>query len=142
MVKKSTNNSSPRQQVFMDWALDILIYSTILNIFVEHSSAITIDSYTISLFTAVVLKALLNIIIRFEHRVNEWFLNRQTKVSKIIGTVVGLAILFFSKFLILEVINFIFGEHVTIKGFVPLAAMIITMIVTRKVIEKIYNSLA
>lgn len=141
MSDETVMKKNHKQQTFMDWSVDILIYTVILNLFVEYSSAITIDSFTISLFTAVVLKALLSVIIRFEHSVGKWFSTKDGKFFKLLGPVVAVSILFLSKFAILEIINFIFKEHVTIKGFIPLALMIIAMIATRKIIEKIYKSL-
>jgi hypothetical protein len=138
VIKKET---SQRQKIFLDWVIDILLYTAILTAFSEYVSAIHISTFYITLLTAFVLKALLVIIIRFEHRVNDWFKSKNNKLVNIVGTIVTLGILFFSKFLIIEIINFIFVDEVVIKGFVPLALMVIVMIATRKVLEKIYRSL-
>ena len=93
------------------------------------------------MLTAFVLKALLKIIIKFEHKVGSWFDSKKGKFFESTGTITTLLILFFSKFLILEIIDFIFEDDVVIKEFIPLAAMIITMIATRKILEGVYKSL-
>lgn len=136
MAKKHT-----KKEIFVDWTLDLLIYIVILNLFAQYSSAIYFETFTISIFTAFVLKALLNLIIGFEHSVANFFSRFKGKFAKYTSYVTAFLILFLSKFLILEVIDIIFGEKVEIYGFVILVAMIITMIATRKIIVHIYNKL-
>ena len=45
-----------RQRTFASYASDILIYVIVLNLFVEYIDNVIIDSFTISVFTAVVLR--------------------------------------------------------------------------------------
>ena len=130
-----------KKEAFVDWILDLLIYIVILNLFAEYSNAIYFESFTISIFTAVVLKALLNVIVSFEHHVADFFKRFKGSFAKYTYYITAFLILFFSKFLILEVIDIIFRDRVDIHGFIPFVAMIITMIVTRKVIERIYKNL-
>ncbi len=59
---------TPAQQRFAGWARDVLVYTVVLNLFVEWWDAIVIDSFTISLLTAIVLKVLLDILTTVEHR--------------------------------------------------------------------------
>ena len=130
-----------KKEMFVDWILDLLIYIVILNLFAQYSSSIYFETFTISIFTAIVLKALLNIIVNFEHSIADFFKRFKGKFAKYTYYVTAFLILFLSKFLILEIIDIIFGEKVEIYGFIVLVAMIITMIVTRKVIERIYKTL-
>ena len=129
------------QHVFADWMTAILVYTVILNLFVEHSSAFVIDSFSISVLTAIVLKALLVIILRFEHRVSGFFKAREGRIYRILGIISTIAILFLSKFVILEAIDIIFGEHVEIKGFIPVVALIITLLIAEQVVHRIYERL-
>ena len=46
---------TPKQRLFADWMTAVLVYTVILNLFVEHSDAFVIDSFTISVLTAIVL---------------------------------------------------------------------------------------
>ena len=54
------------QYTYVSWYVDILIYTVVLNLFVEYVEAIQIDSFTISLLTAILLKALLALIGGFD----------------------------------------------------------------------------
>jgi len=129
------------QKRFASWVADVLVYIVVLNLFVEYIDAIIIDSFTISILTAVALKALLDLIIGFEHRVNASFQERGGTVNKILGVVATLSILFLSKFVILEVIDILFRDHVELGGFLWIVALIIAMMATRAIVQVIYERL-
>jgi hypothetical protein len=58
------------QACFVSWVADVLVYIVVLTLFVEWAPAVVIESFTVSILTAIALKALLDLIIGFEHRVN------------------------------------------------------------------------
>lgn len=129
-----------RQRTFASYAIDVLIYLVVLNLFVEYSDAIVIDSFTISIFTAFVLKILLDIVLAAEHRVSDFFAQREGQVAKVLRIVSVWLILFLSKFLILEVIDIIFGEHVELGGFLDVIVLVIAMMVVRELFRRLYQS--
>ena len=130
-----------RQRRFASFMTDVLIYVVVLNLFVEYVDAIVIDSFTISVFTAVVLKLLLDIILAFEHRVSEFFKKWDHAVSNVLRVLSVWLILFSSKFLILEVIDIVFGDHVELGGFLSVIFLVIAMMVAREVFARIYQAL-
>jgi len=132
---------SQRQRTFGSYAADVLIYVVVLNLFVEYANAIVIDSFTISIFTAVVLKILLDFILGVEHRVSRYFAQRDRPMSKVIRVLATWSILFLSKFLILEVIDIVFGDHVELGGFLQVLALVVTLMIAQAVFQKIYDSL-
>ena len=129
------------QQIFISWTRDVLIYLVVLNLFVEYSPAVVIDSFTISIFTAILLKALLDIILWAEHKVAAFFESRSGQYSKFFRILFTWLILFFSKFLILEVVDIVFGEHVELGKFLDVILLVIVMMIARQVIQRIYISL-
>ena len=84
---------------------------------------------------------MLVIVERFEHRVQHYFDRKEGMLFKIFGYVVIFLILFLSKFLILEVVNLVFGDRVELGHFVQLVVLIVTMIVARQIAEWIYRRL-
>jgi hypothetical protein len=50
-------------------------------------------------------------------------------------------ILFLSKFLILEVVDLVFGEHVELGKFLDVIVLVIALMVAREVFQRIYISL-
>ena len=128
---------TPAQERFTDWARDVLIYTLVLNLFVEYWDAIVIDSFTISIFTAVVLKILLDLLTTVEHHVKEFV----SQFSKVLGFLSMWVVLFLSKFVILEVIDIIFGEHVELGKFLDVVVLIITLMVARELTVRAYQAL-
>jgi hypothetical protein len=129
------------QEIFISWTTDILIYITVLNLFVQYNSKIVIDSFTISILTAILLKILLEIILGFEHMVADFFKSRPGKFSNFMRIIATWLILFLSKFLILEVVDIVFGEHVELGKFLDVIVLVIALMVARAVFQQIYVSL-
>ena len=125
-----------RQLVFFSWTKDILIYIIVLNLFVEFNSKIIIDSFTISIFTAILLKILLEVILKLEHKVSAAF-----SAYKVLRVFLVWLILFGSKFLILEVVDIVFGEHVELGKFLDVIVLVIALMVARAIFQQIYLAL-
>jgi hypothetical protein len=121
--------------------IDVLVYIVVLNLFVEYVDTVVIDSFTISILTAVLLKALLVAIVGVEHRVAHFFRQREGTIYGIVGLLAVFAILFGSKLLILEVVNLVFGEHVELGHFVEIVALIIAMMLARAIVQLVYRRL-
>ena len=133
---------SRQQSLFVSWTTAVLLNIVVLALFVEYSDSIVIDSFTIVIFTAVVLGALVAVTLRLEHRARNFLTRRGGTVLRVLGIVTAMAILFSSKFVILEVIDIIFRDHVEIDGFIPLVLLIITMIAVEKIVSFIYELLS
>ena len=137
----ATSAPSRRQLIFFSWTKDVLIYVTVLNLFVEYVDEVVIDSFTISILTAILLKALLEIILGLEHRIVHFFGARPGNLAKFLQIMSAWLILFLSKFLILEVVDLVFGDHVELGKFVHVLSLVITLMITREVIQRIYIAL-
>lgn len=129
-------HATKSQMVFFSWAKDILIYIIVLNLFVEFSPVVIIDSFTISIFTAILLKILLEIILLFEHKISDIF-----KENKVLKIFIGWLILFSSKFVILELVGIIFGEHVSLGKLLDVILLVITLMLSRQIFRLIYQGL-
>jgi hypothetical protein len=125
-----------RQLIFFSWTKDVLIYIIVLNLFVEYNPKIVIDSFTISIFTAILLKILLDIILQLEHKVSA-----SLEAYKFLRIFFVWLILFGSKFLILEVVDILFGDHVELGKFLDVIILVITLMVAREVFQRIYLAL-
>jgi len=129
------------QARFASWMTDVLVYIVVLNLFVEFADAIVIESFWISILTAILLKLLLDALVGVEHRVRGYFRARNGAVYKVLGFVSVFAILFLGKLLILEVVNVVFGDEVDLGNFIEIAALIVAMIVVRGAMQWIYERL-
>ena len=137
MAETKTVTVTTAQERFMSWASDVLVYTVVLNLFVEYADAIVIDSFTISLFTAAVLKVLLDLLTTAEHQVSHFF----ARFNRFLGYASMWVVLFLSKFIILEVIDIIFGDHVELGKFLDVVALVLSLMIVRAVVAKAYESL-
>jgi hypothetical protein len=128
---------TPAQQRFISWTSDVLVYTVVLNLFVEYSDAIVIDSFTISILAAVVMKVLLDLLTGVEHAVRGFF----GRISPALGLLAMWLVLFLSKFVILEVFDVIFGDHVELGKFIHVLALIVAMMVAREGAAHLYRAL-
>ena len=138
--------SSTRQRLFVTYFLFVLIDLVVLNLFVEYSDYVVIDSFTISVFCAVLLQILLKLTIALEHRVAAYFKTKQGRLAKFMRFFCAWLVLFGSKFVILEAIDIAFGHNVDFggpfHGLVALIVVIITMLVAEAVVVRVHRRLA
>lgn len=136
---------SNKQRLFMRYFTAILIDLVVLNMFVEYSDNVTIDSFTISLLAAVLLQILLKLTIAVEHRVADFFKGRSGGLMKFLRFFFAWLVLFGSKFVILEAITFAFGDKVrfdgALHGIVTLILVIVTMLIAEEAVVRLYRRL-
>ena len=141
ILQTPAHSVSGRQLVFLGLLSHILVNIVVLNLFVEYVDGVVIDSFTISLLTAVLLKVMLVLLSRLEEPVSEYFRSKGTAAAKAVGVVAVLAILFFGKLLILEAVNFVFGDDVELGHFLEVVLLILAMMVARFVMDWLFDRL-
>ena len=129
------------QQRFADWMTDVLVDVVVLNLFVEFVASVVIDSFWISILTAILLKLMLDAVVGLEHRVAGYFAAKEGTTYRALGLVSGFSILFLSKFVILEAVNLVFREHVELGHFIEIVAIIVGMLGARAVLDIAYRRL-
>jgi hypothetical protein len=70
-----------------------------------------------------------------------FFKSRPGKLSSFLRIISTWLILFLSKFLILEVVDLVFGEHVELGKFLDVIILVIALMVAREVFQRIFISL-
>ena len=134
-----TNKS---QRAVGAWSLGLLINIVVLNLWIEYSNSVIIDSFTISVFAAVVMRLLISGTLRIEHGVSGLFERLGPgKIVTALRLLTAWVILFLSKFIILEVIDVVFREHVEIKGLLVFIAVVATLVISDKIVIGYYGHL-
>jgi hypothetical protein len=133
---------SPAQARFISWVSAVLVDVVVLNLFVEFVHTIVIDSFYISVLTAVLLKLMVDAVGGLERAVSTYFAAREGAVWRAVRVGAVWLILFVSKFVILEVVNFVFGDHVELGSFIEIVALIVTMLAANATLLAIYRRLA
>ncbi len=123
------------------WTMTLLAYIVVLNLYEEFVEGVVIESFVISILVSVVLLILLVIIEGFEDRVHEFFAERSGTANRVIGAATMLAILVISKFAILEIINFIFGEAVELGHIVEVLILVLFLVLAQKLMVFVWQRL-
>jgi len=134
---------SNRQRLFVRYFTAILIDLVVLNLFVEYSGKVAIDSFTITLLAAVILQVLLKLTIVLEHKVANYWKAKPGGFSTFMRFFTAWLILFGSKFVILEALVFALGDRLKFggpfHGVVVLIVVVVAMLVAEVVLVKIYR---
>jgi len=134
-----------KQQLFIRYFTAILIDLTVLNLFDEYWDLVTINSFTISVFAAIMLQVLLKLTMKIEHHVADYFRAKPWKSAKFLRLFSAWLILFLSKFVILGAVNIAFGEKVVfsgpLHGVVAFIVVLVVMLVTEILLVKFSRSL-
>jgi hypothetical protein len=146
LMPQSAEAPSNRQRLFMRYFTAILIDLVVLNLFVEYSGKVFVDSFTTSLLAAILLQLLLKLTIAFEHKVVDWFKARGGGAGMTFLKYFSMwLILFGSKFVILEVLAQTLGDKLRFDGIwhgiVTLIVVILVMLVAEELIVRLYRKL-
>lgn len=140
---KSALSPTNRQLLFMRYFTAILIDLVVLNLFVEYSGKVFVDSFTTTLLAALVLQVLLKLTIACEHKVLDWFKGRGGAWMTFLKYVSAWLILFGSKFIILQALIQLFGDKVRFEGrwhgIVTLIVVVVVMLVVEELIVRLYR---
>ena len=130
---------SPRRAAAV---LDVFVYVVVLNLFVEHFPKVISETFTLSLLTAVLLKAVLEVVVVAKNRVKARFRQASTPVGKAAAAVLLWVVLVGSKFVVLEAVDLVFGTRVSLGGFVPVTLLILVLLVSRLGVRRLLHGRA
>ena len=127
---------SKRQILFIRYFTANLSDLTVLNLFNEYWSNVQISSFSISLLAAIVLQLMLQVTFKIEHGVGSHFKKKGRKFMRVFS---AWALLFGSKFVILWILEILFGDEILLvgafHGIIAFIIVIITMIVDEALVK-------
>jgi hypothetical protein len=129
------------QARFLSWMADVLIYVVVINLFVEYAPGVIIESFSTSLLTAVLLKLMLDATLGLKRVVMQRLGQREGTGWRVATVAAIWAIMFLSKFVIIEVTALVFADRVQLGGFLGIVLLILAMLGTRQVMGLIYHRL-
>lgn len=121
---------------------EILVYIVVLNLFVEYVHAVVIESFSVSVVTAVLLWLILGAMVRLERRVSDYFRRKTGVLPRVLRYLCVWAILFVSKFVILEVVGFVTAGRAALGHFFEVVAIVLALMAAEALLRWIYTRLA
>jgi hypothetical protein len=131
-----------RAQLMFTAALtQILVSIVVLNLFVEYVHTVVIESFTVSIVTAVLLWVMLRVITRLEHRVSGFFRGRKGVVNRVLRLLSVWAIMFVSKFVIIEVVGLATAGRAVLGEFFAVVAIVLVLMGADYALTWVYRKL-
>ena len=124
----------------------ILVDLSVLNLFAEHWDRVHLDGFTTALLAAILLQLLLQATLAVEHKVGAWFAQRSGGLWSFARYLSAWLVLFGSKFVMLGLIDRIFGDDLhflgPMHGVVPFIALVVAMLGAEELVARIHRRLA
>lgn len=146
MMPASVEPPSDRQRLFLRYYTGFLMDLVVLNLFAEYWKNVHVDTFTTTLWAALLLQVLLKLTIALEHKVAGYFKAKGGGWWTFCRFFFAWLILFGSKFVILEALAQAFGDKVQFAGIwhgiVTLIVVVVVMLVAEELMVRFYRSLA
>ena len=117
--------------------VDLFVYVVVLNLFVEYLPAVISETFTLSVLTALLLKGVLEVVVAAKKRIRAWFTVAEAPVGKALAALGLWAVLFGSKFVVLEVVHLVFGDAVQLGGFFSVTLLVVVLMLARAAVRRV-----
>ena len=120
-------------------AVDVFVYVVVLNLAVEYVPSVISEGFTLSLLTAALLKIALEVVILAKGRILARLRAATTRRGKVLASLSLWLVAAGSKFVVLELVNVIFGDAVSLGGFVSVTGLVVVLLLSRSVVRRLLD---
>ena len=111
--------------------VDVLVYLVVLGTFSQLFPAVISESFLLSLLTAILLKIVLELVAWVKAKAISRLRSDGGAARRAVGLVVLVLIMPGSKFLVLELVDLLFGDAVQLGGFFLVTLLIVVLMLAR-----------
>lgn len=111
--------------------VDVFVYIVVLNLAIEYVPSVISESFTLSILTAILLKVSLEVVLKFKAAIVARFASATIGRGKALWALALWVLAAGSKLVVLELVAFMFGDAVSLGGFVPVTALVICLMLAR-----------
>lgn len=119
--------------------VDVFVYLVVLGVFTQLFPEVISESFLLALLTAILLKAVLEVVLWVKRKVIERIRTAQNVAARVVSVCTLLLVLPGSKFLVLELVAFLFGSAVRLGGFFQVTALIIVLMLARGGVRRVFK---
>ena len=117
--------------------VDLFVYVVVLNLAIEYVPAVISEGFTLSLLTAVLLKLALEVVIWLKGLIVARFKATESARVKVVSGVLLWVVAAGSKFVVLELVDLVFGDSVSLGGFFSVTGLVLALLVSRSLLRKL-----
>lgn len=134
-----TQQAPPSGRATVDPAhvVDVFVYVIVLNLAVEYLPRVITETFTMSLITAVLLKLVLEVVLLIKNRIKVRVKATTSVPVRVANALLLWAVLVSSKFVVLEMVAFLFGDSVRLGGFFSVTALIVVLMLGRAGVRRL-----
>lgn len=117
--------------------IDLFVYVVVLNLAIEYVPSVISESFTLSLLTAGLLKIALELVLLLKARIITTLRASRTRAAKASAAVALWAVAAGSKLVVLKLVDVVFGDAVSLGGFVPVTLLVIALLASRAAVRRL-----
>lgn len=117
--------------------VDVFVYVVVLNLAIEHVPAVISEGFTLSLLTALLLKIALEIVLVLKGRLKLRFLAADSVRGKVGSGLLIWSVAAGSKLVVLELVNLVFGDAVSLGGFWSVTGLVLALLLSRAAVRRL-----
>lgn len=111
--------------------VDVLVYLVVLGVFIQLFPSVISETFLLALLTAVLLKAVLEIVLWAKQRLLSGIRSRGRSAARAVRIITLVLLLPGSKFVVLELVDLAFGDAVYLGGFLQVTLLIVVLMLAR-----------
>jgi hypothetical protein len=117
--------------------VDLFVYVVVLNLAIEYVPSVISEGFTLSLLTAVLLKVSLEVVIMVKNKILVRLRAATSARTKLVAALSLWVVAVGSKLLVLELVDLVFGDSVSLGGFIPVTLLVIALLASRSAVRRL-----
>lgn len=109
----------------------------VLSLAIEYVPSVISEGFTLSLLTAVLLKIALELVIVLKSKVIGRLRAATTRRAKAVAALALWVVAAGSKLVVLGLVDLVFGDAVSLGGFIPVTLLVVTLLVSRAAVRRL-----
>ena len=111
--------------------VDVFVYIVVLNLAIEYVPSVISESFSLSILTAILLKIALEIVLVGKNFVMTRLKGASLARQRALWAAALWILAAGSKIVVLEVVALVFGDRVSLGGFIPVTGLVICLMLAR-----------
>jgi hypothetical protein len=117
--------------------IDVFVYVVILNLAIEYLPSVISEGFTLSLLTAALLKVALELVTVLKSRILARLRAADTRRAKLGAAASLWVVAAGSKLVVLELVDLVFGDAVSLGGFISVTLLVLALLVSRAAVRSV-----
>ena len=117
--------------------VDVFVYVVVLNLAVEYLPAVLSEGFTLSLLTAVLLKAALEVVIVLKSAILARLRAADSRRAKVLAGLSLWVVAAGSKLVVLWLVDLVVGDAVSLGGFLSVTLLVVCLLLARSTVRRL-----